>query len=239
MTEQGQPSQTNASAPAASAEGDHAEQMDRIYHYTRHIYDASRKFYLFGRDRLIREMDVRPGDRVLEMGCGTARNLYKVWRKQPKAEYFGLDASQDMLDTAEGNLVKRGVPAGTMMLEQCLAEEMDAKATFDLDEPFDVIFFSYSLTMMPLWREAIDVAIANLKPGRSIYVVDFWDQKVMPGFSHFLKFWLRLFHVEYRPEMHAYMEQLHAGGVVELKTSGIFGRYAYLAELKKLAASGE
>ncbi len=219
---------------SSAAKQDHAQLMDGVYHYTRHIYDVSRKFYLFGRDKLIREMDVKPGDNVLEMGCGTARNLIKLYKRCPQAQYFGLDASQDMLETAQSSLKKRGVPDNKVSLKQCLAEQMDARQTFGLDKPFDVIFFSYSLTMMPLWREAIDAALANLQPGRSIYIVDFWDQKVMPGFSHFLKFWLKLFHVQYRPEMHAYMVELHEQGVVELKTDGIFGRYAYLAELKKL-----
>ncbi len=42
--------------PGASA----AEHMDAIYRYQRFIYDASRKYYLLGRDRLIEELAPPP-----------------------------------------------------------------------------------------------------------------------------------------------------------------------------------
>ena len=37
---------------------DHSVLMDDVYRYQRHIYDASRKFYLLGRDRLIDALDL-------------------------------------------------------------------------------------------------------------------------------------------------------------------------------------
>ena len=64
---------------------DHAARMDRIYRFERHLYDPLRKFFLFGRDRLLKRLEVRPGDRVLEVGCGTARNLIKLYRRHPEA----------------------------------------------------------------------------------------------------------------------------------------------------------
>jgi len=54
--------------------------MDRMYRYTRHVYDLSRKYYLFGRDRLLRKMQIAEGDRVIEVGCGTAIcNNMELW----------------------------------------------------------------------------------------------------------------------------------------------------------------
>ena len=49
------------------------EDMDRMYRLQRYFYDATRKYYLLGRDRLLNEMDIQPGQHVLEAGCGTAR----------------------------------------------------------------------------------------------------------------------------------------------------------------------
>ena len=57
---------------------DHSDLMDRIYRHQRYIYDITRKYYLFGRDRMIRELDLKPGDRLVEVGCGTARNLVRI-----------------------------------------------------------------------------------------------------------------------------------------------------------------
>ena len=54
---------------------DHAARMDRMYRYQRHIYDLTRKYYLLGRDRAIRDLQVPVDGTLLEVGCGTGRNL--------------------------------------------------------------------------------------------------------------------------------------------------------------------
>jgi S-adenosylmethionine-diacylgycerolhomoserine-N-methlytransferase len=64
---------------------DHAALMDLVYRRQRYVYDLTRKYYLFGRDRLIRELDLKPGDRVVEIGCGTARNLVRMAQLYPEA----------------------------------------------------------------------------------------------------------------------------------------------------------
>ena len=63
---------------------DAAALMDRMYRRQRHIYDLSRKFYLLGRDEAIAGLSAGPGDRVLEIGCGTGRNLVKLARPIPR-----------------------------------------------------------------------------------------------------------------------------------------------------------
>ena len=45
-----------------------ASAMDRMYRRQRHIYDASRKFYLLGRDRVIDALAPPAGGSVLEIG---------------------------------------------------------------------------------------------------------------------------------------------------------------------------
>ena len=47
-----------------------AQHMDAIYRYQRYVYDATRKFYLLGRDRLITELAPPAGGSVLEIACG-------------------------------------------------------------------------------------------------------------------------------------------------------------------------
>ena len=74
--------------------------MDRMYRFQRYFYDFTRKYYLLGRDRLLAEMDVQPGERILEAGCGTGRNLIILAKCHPKTYFYGLDASAAMLETA-------------------------------------------------------------------------------------------------------------------------------------------
>jgi S-adenosylmethionine-diacylgycerolhomoserine-N-methlytransferase len=211
--------------------------MDRMYRHTRHVYDASRRFYLLGRDHLLQTMDIRPDDRVLEMGCGTARNLIQLHRLHPAAKLYGLDASARMLATAGRSMVRRNF-AAAIMLCQCLAEDLSHQKVFESDEPFDVIFFSYSLSMMPTWPAALDAAMANLKPGGRIYIVDFWDQAELPRwFASLLTRWLALFHVHYRPELMAHLEKLAAEGRCHLTVEPVARRYAYIGTIS-LALTG-
>src|SRR5262249_43214804 len=62
-------------ARVASLGTSSAQEMDAIYRYQRYIYDATRKYYLFGRDRLIANLDPPERGTVLEIACGTGRNL--------------------------------------------------------------------------------------------------------------------------------------------------------------------
>jgi S-adenosylmethionine-diacylgycerolhomoserine-N-methlytransferase len=187
---------------------DHADHMDRMYRYTRHIYDASRRYFLLGRDLLLKKMALKPGDRVLEMGCGTARNLIKLARHFPNASYYGLDASNSMLETARAHVQAAGLTE-KIALRFCYAEQVEHERTFGVTEPFDVIFFSYSLSMMPTWPQAIEAALKNLKPEGKVYIVDFWDQGELPkAFGFVLKKFLAAFHVFYRPELMAYLKTM-------------------------------
>jgi S-adenosylmethionine-diacylgycerolhomoserine-N-methlytransferase len=210
------------------------EEMDAMYRWTRYVYDFTRKYYLLGRDRLLRDMELQPGDRVLEIGCGTARNLIRLARQRPDIRCFGLDASNEMLATAAAHVKSRGLEE-RITLKHCLAEELNYAKTFDLDAPFDAAFFSYSLSMIPTWPQAIDAALANIKRGTALYVVDFWDQADWPRWFRFiLKRWLDHFHVQHRPELLDYLRDLDAKGAGTLTLRSVAGRYAYLATFRKM-----
>ena len=210
------------------------EEMDAMYRWTRYVYDISRKYYLLGRDRLLREMELQPGDHVLEIGCGTARNLIRLARQRPDLHCYGLDASNEMLATATAKVKSRRLQ-DRIMLKRCLAEELSYAKTFELEAPFDAAFFSYSLSMIPTWPQAIEAALANIKRGGAFYVVDFWDQGGWPKWFRFiLKGWLNLFHVHYRPELLEHLQELDQKGVGSLTVKTVARRYAYLATFRKL-----
>jgi len=210
-------------------------EMDRMYRRQRYIYDLTRKYYLLGRDRLLREMEVAPGERVLEIGCGTARNLIRLAQWRPEARCYGLDASNEMLVTAAAKVKAAGLES-RIVLRQEMAEQLDYARTFGLAGPFDTAFFSYSLSMIPTWREAIEAALANLKPRAALYVVDFWDQGEWPDwFRTMLKGWLDLFHVQFRPELLEYLQEMAKQGRGSLELQAVAGRYAYLAKFRKAA----
>src|SRR5258708_27589974 len=167
--------------------------MDRMYRHQRYIYDATRKYFLLGRDGLIRDLPVSPGDHVLEIGCGTGRNLIALARRHPEVRLYGIDASAPMLDTA-GQAIARAGLAQRIRLARGLGEELEPLTMFGLEQPFDAIVISYALTMIPAWPAVVDAALAHLRPGGRLAVVDFWDQRHLPPwFGRLLRAWLHLF----------------------------------------------
>jgi S-adenosylmethionine-diacylgycerolhomoserine-N-methlytransferase len=168
--------------------------MDRIYRHQRHVYNATRKYYLLGRDPMIARLQPRPGDAVLEIGCGTGRNLIAAACRYPQARFFGVDISTAMLATAATSVARAGL-AGRIRLAQGDATRRESPAAFG-DTPFARIFMSYSLSMIPDWRGALDVAMAMVPPGGQLHIVDFGGQEHLPAtFRGLLRTWLAQFHV--------------------------------------------
>ena len=212
--------------------------MDKIYRYQRYVYDFTRKYYLFGRDRLLEKLPLEKGDCVLEIGCGTARNLIYLAKTHPGTHLYGLDASAEMLKTARAKL--DSLPKYQITLRQALAEDLDHQKTFNLAEPFDYIFFSYSLSMIPTWRDALCAAFANLKSNGSIYIVDFWDQSGYPvWFQRVLTRWLALFHVRHEPALLHCLQNLQGKGCASLELEAIGKNYAFLAELTAIQENSD
>ncbi len=210
-------------------------RMDRMYRYQRHIYDLSRKFYLLGRDRLIRELALTPGARICEIGCGTGRNLAALARRYPDARIFGIDASNEMLKTAQATIARAGL-SGSIRIARCLAEELDPAATFGLDAPFDAILFSYTLSMIPDWRRAADRAVAVLGPAGLLAVVDFSEQRGLPDwFRTLLRRWLALFEVTPRAELPDYLRALARREHGRLTVDPVYGDYACLLRYRRPA----
>src|ERR1700722_16268576 len=108
---------------------DAAALMDRMYRRQRYIYDLSRKFYLLGRDEAIARLHPAPGDKVLEIGCGTGRNLIKLAQAYPEARLFGLDVSREMLATAAASSAHARL-ASRIALAQADATAFDPQALF-------------------------------------------------------------------------------------------------------------
>jgi len=202
--------------------------MDRIYALQRYLYDATRWCLLPGRNALLERLPVRPGEAVLELGCGTARNLIRLARRHPQAQLFGVDASRLMLATAETRLRHAGL--AQVRLAWGLAEAIDACAAFQRTEPFDHILFSYSLSMMPAPQEALARAFACLRPGGSLAVVDFGDAAGLPRcLATLLRPWLRLFGVQPDAGLPAFLQDLLAQAAGSLRTERLWRGYAFRA----------
>jgi S-adenosylmethionine-diacylgycerolhomoserine-N-methlytransferase len=211
---------------------DAAALMDRMYRRQRHIYDLSRKFYLLGRDEAIVGLNAGPGDRVLEIGCGTGRNLVKLATAYPEARLYGLDVSREMLASAAAALAWAGL-SRRIALGQGDAMAFDPQALFGCAE-FERVMISYALSMIPPWRQALGQALDVLAPGGSLHLVDFGDCAGLPGpFRTGLRGWLAAFDVIPRDDLAAALAALSAerGLTCEIETR--FRGYAALAVARR------
>lgn len=207
--------------------------MDRIYGRQRHIYDLTRKYFLLGRDVLIAELKPPAGGSVIEIGCGTGRNLIAAARAYPDAAFFGLDVSSAMLATARANIRSCGLEA-RIALALGDAARFDAYALFGR-ATFDRAFFSYSLSMIPPWREALDQAFSVVEPsdGR-LLIVDFGEQQRLPAwFRRMLFAWLAKFHVSPRAELGSALSALAKVKDGRLALRQLYRDYARFAELAR------
>lgn len=209
-----------------------ARLMDAVYRRQRHIYDVTRKYYLLGRDHLIRELKPPHGGDVLELGCGTGRNLIAAARLYPDARFYGLDISRHMLETAEKNIANAGLSGRITLIE---GDAANPSATEGLGvSAFDRVFYSYTLSMIPIWREALQAGSARLKEGGRIHVVDFGQQQGLPRwFARLLFSWLKSFHVTPRAELENELEALAAGSGCRLRFRHLYRGYADYAELTR------
>lgn len=167
-----------------SAEEQNSNFLKHYYRIHSKIYDLTRWSFLFGRNAIIPEIarSATPA-RILEVGCGTGKNLAALCHTFPQAEVIGVDLSEAMLKVAHKNLK----PFGKQITLQC----QSYNAPLHPETPFDLILCSYSLSMFnPGWEDAIDYAYQDLADGGHMAAVDFHESS-FPGY----KSWMRLNHV--------------------------------------------
>ena len=204
----------------------HAALMDEVYRGQRHIYDFTRKYYLFGRDTLIAGLDAKPRARVLEVACGTGRNLAKIGKAWPGVRLYGLDISAEMLKSARAALGREA------RLAQGDACSFDSHALLG-EAHFERIVLSYSLSMIPEWEAAMDHAASLLAPGGELHIVDFGDLSGLFGpLAAGLRAWLAKFHVKPREEMAQVAARIAAARGLRLATTDGPLRYYQLHVLR-------
>ena len=190
---------------------DQAAQMDYYDRFHAKIYDLTRWSFLFGRAALIRHL-ARLGNytKILEIGCGTGQNLVHLSRVFPKAAIIGVDASQEMLNVAKKTVNQKTDPTTWIGLVRQVYD-----APLCRNRPFDLILFSYSLSMMnPGWERAIAAAKADLAPDGTIAVVDFHNS-ALPAFKQ----WMGVNHVRMESHLLANLKSKFSAQIAQTKAA--------------------
>ena len=213
-------------APQAS---DALLRMNRMYRWQRHIYDATRRYYLLGRDGMIANLRPTVGARVLEIGCGTGRNLVHAARRYPQARFFGIDVSTEMLTSAMSAIARADL-SDRIRLAQADATSADPQVLF-ATAGFDAVMISYSLSMIPEWHHVLDGGVRLLRPDGRLHVVDFGDLERLPAMRAPLRRWLALFGVTPRDGLEQELSALALVSGADLRFERPFRGYAQYAVL--------
>ncbi len=142
------------------------------------------------RRRAAQRLGLRLGDRVLEIGCGTGRNLpYLHEAVGPEGRIYGVDLSAGMLAKARTLCARRG-------WDNVETVQADA-AEYDVPEPLDGVIFGLSYNTIPHHRAVLRHVLAQLRPGGRVVIMDArlppgrWGRLLLP-FSLWLMRWTML-----------------------------------------------
>ncbi|HSF04899.1 MAG TPA: methyltransferase domain-containing protein [Methylomirabilota bacterium] len=116
------------------------KQVQRAYELYAPVYDFIFDWiFAPGRAAAVKHLELRPGDRVLEVGIGTGLNLPLY---PPAVRLTGIDISQEMLDKA----VER---VQTLTMPNVNLKFMDATAMDFGDDEFDKVLATYTISAVP------------------------------------------------------------------------------------------
>ena len=176
-----------AQVPVSPADAD--DRVRSFYRLHASIYDQTRWAFLFGRQRAIDALELRPGRCALEVGCGTGLN-FDLLRSAVGADglVVGVDYSEQMLARARRRIDRHGWTN--------VAAHHAAATPLDLELRFDAVLFSYSLAMIEPWEQALERSTRLLKPGGTLAVLDFGEFRTWPWpAGPIIRGWLGLNHV--------------------------------------------
>lgn len=136
--------------------------------------------YRRGRTSALELLELRPGEQVLDLGCGTGLNLPGV-RAAVGAHggFVGVDLSEPMLDAARRR-------ADGWSGAAFVAADLGAGGALEARSEVraggvDVVLASYALSLLPDWRAALHDALALARSGARLAIVDMQPARRQPG----------------------------------------------------------
>lgn len=123
------------------------------------VYNATHAWTLPKRRAARLALDLGPGDRVLDLACGTGLNFPHLRQLVgERGRVVGVDLTPAMLEVARKMIAARG-------WKNVEAREADAAQLPFPDETFDKAICTYALSIIPDYVEAIREVRRTLVPG--------------------------------------------------------------------------
>ncbi len=174
---------TNGSSPTAPAawtppelanphqSADKASKVRGMFSAIAPSYDLNNRVHSLWQDQrwrrtAVRIANVQPGDRVLDVACGTG-DLTHLFARTQAADVTGLDFTPAMLDIARHKLAARPARAPVTYLEG------DAMALPFPDASFDVLSIAFGIRNVTDPARALAEFARVLKPNGRLVILEF------------------------------------------------------------------
>jgi ubiquinone/menaquinone biosynthesis C-methylase UbiE len=125
---------------------------------------------------------IKPGDTVVDLGCGPANQLGIVARYNPESHFIGVDLSDEMLECADRHLQSQNIP--NVALRKADISRLDGFGDASVDAVFSTVVLHHLPTTEHLLATFSNIA-RILKPGGGLYLVDFSHLKSEKSIEYF------------------------------------------------------
>src|ERR1043165_7436211 len=143
-------------------------KVERVYTSYAGVYDKIfGKVFHEGRESAIRNLNVQPNERILEVGVGTGIALPMYPRH---CEIVAIDFSEGMLEIARKRTVEHEMRHVTL-------HRMGAGAMEFEDSTFDTVVAAYVVTAVPDYRKVVSEMIRVCRPGGRIIMLNHFSNE--------------------------------------------------------------
>ncbi|MEZ6047855.1 MAG: methyltransferase domain-containing protein [Planctomycetaceae bacterium] len=161
---------------ASRIEGEtHADRLNSFYQRQATGYDQFRRRLLHGRQELFQQLEIPENGIWIDLGAGTGENA-ELWggRIDQLQKAYLVDLCQPLLNVCQQRISEQN-------WSNVVAVCGDATQYVPPERQVDLVTFSYSLTMIPDWIQAVNHAWDLIKPGGTLGIVDFYVSRKYPA----------------------------------------------------------
>jgi S-adenosylmethionine-diacylgycerolhomoserine-N-methlytransferase len=143
------------------------------------IYDSSlEKLYHNSRVRAIELLELKSGQTLIDVACGTGANFKHIKKANPDLEIYGTDFSEGMLRKGEALIKKNNWNEITLF--QADARELTPSfinKQLNKEVRFDRVICVLGLSVIPEWENVLDKMLDLLAENGRIVIVDVFAEK--------------------------------------------------------------
>jgi phosphatidylethanolamine/phosphatidyl-N-methylethanolamine N-methyltransferase len=197
------------------------EAIKVAYRRYARVYDALfGPIFQPGREQIVRTLDCRPGDSVLEVGVGTGLSL-PLYPSDVKLT--GIDLSAEMLAKAQRRVARHDLSHVDALLQ------MDAEHTSFADESFDKVVAMYLVSVVPDPVRLVDEMRRVCRPGGEIFIVNHFHSRnrVVGGFENLLSPMSKLVGFHPNLDLNGFIRATRLD-VIEMHSANLFGYWKVL-----------